>query len=408
MAASVSSGPLVSLGGLTGAPSGMQPAEYSQQIGPSIFWSGFGVPIISAKSNKDSINPGAVPAIYAASPIQTMNSVPVPGGATLASAASAVNGVPLNNATAFSAGIAPGTGAIVNGQPVTNAIALDIAIDKAGCSPGNNVIVLTPASRPNIWRYSKGMWIAVAGAGPAGSTLFAQITAVGTTVSGNLQLSVNASTTQAAAEVGLTNRYSLYDYGNPPPTGVSAFASSGMGRFLIPECSTTRGVGVTGVAASTGGPMLIQGLDIFNQLTSEIIAVAAGANTTYGKKTYKVFLSATPQFNNATAYTVVTSDLIGLPIAVLPPPAPPPVLLFGGVSEVGLVTQYADPTNPATTSSGDPRGAIQMSAKGPNAGATFTGPDGASVVSITQTISALAACMGNMFNPSPLFGVTPV
>ncbi len=37
MAASVSSGPLVSLGGLTGAPSGRAPAEYSQQIGPSIF-----------------------------------------------------------------------------------------------------------------------------------------------------------------------------------------------------------------------------------------------------------------------------------------------------------------------------------------------------------------------------------
>jgi hypothetical protein len=406
MSASVSSGPLVALGGLTGAPSGMQPAEYSQQIGPSMFWSGFGIPVISAKANKDNINPGSIPAIYAGSPIQTLNSVPVPGGASLAGG-TATLGVPLLNANTFSAGIAPGTGAIVNGQPVSNAIGLDIAIDKGACSAGQALLQLLVANRPNLWRYSKGMWIAIAGAGPGGSTLFAQITGINAAV-WQISLSQVVSTTQAACEIGLTNRYSLYDYGNPPPTGVAAFASSGMGRFLIPEAATARGVGVTGVAASTGGPMLIQGLDIFNQFTSEIIPVAAGAGTTYGKKTYKVFLAAIPQFNNATNYVVVTSDLIGLPISVLPPPAPQPVVLFGGVSETGIVTQYADATNPATTSSGDPRGAIQLSAKGPVAGATFTGPDGASVVSITQTISAMAACFGNMFNPSPLFGVTPV
>jgi hypothetical protein len=371
-----------------------------------MFWSGFGIPVIGGKANKDNINPGAIPAIYAGSPIQTLNSVPVPGGATLATG-TATNGVPLTNATAFSAGIAPGTGAIVNGQPVSNAIGLDIAIDKAACAANQNIINLLVASRPNVWRYSKGMWLALAGAGAGGSTLFAQILAINTAI-WQLTLSQNAAVTQASCEVGLTNRYSLYDFGNPAPTGVAAFASSGMGRFLIPECATARGVGVTGVAASTGGNMLIQGFDIFNQLTSEVIAVGAGAVTTYGKKTYKVFLSATPQFNNATNYTVVTSDLIGLPLSVLPPPAPQPVLLFGGVAEAGVVTQYADPTNPATTSSGDPRGALQLSAKGPVAGATFTGPDGASVVSVTQTISAMAACFGNMFNPSPLFGVTPV
>lgn len=405
MAASVSSGPLVSLGGLTGAPSGRAPAEYSQQIGPSIFWSGFGIPVIGTGANKDDINPGAVPAIYAASPIQTLNAIPVAGGATVANGAAAVSGTPLANRTTFAAGIAPGTMAIVNGQPVFNAIALDTALDKAAVVANNNVITLgIPA---NIWRYFKGQWISIAGAGPAAATLFAQITALGTPSNGQITLNVNPTTAQAAGEIGLTNRWNLYLYGNPAPTGVSAMAAGGMGRFLIPEVSTARGVGVTGVAGGTGGPVLIQGIDIFGQFTSETITATAGATTTYGKKTYKVFLSATPQFNDAHAYTVVTSDLIGLPLSVLPAPNPLPVLLAAGAAYAGSVLQYADQTNPATLTTGDPRGGIQLSNKGPNAGATGAGPDGATLFTVTQTISALAACMGGMFNPGPLFGSSP-
>jgi hypothetical protein len=407
MAASVSSGPLVSLGGLTGAPSGMQPAEYSQQIGPSIFWSGFGIPIIGSGANKDNINPGAIPAIYAGSSIQTINATPVAGGATLANIAAASIGIPLANTPTFAPGVAPGTLAMLSGQPVNNAVGLDIAIDKCATGANQNIVNLLAASRPNVWRYSKGMWIAIAGAGIGGATLFAQILAINT-ASWQLTLSQNAAVTQASAEIGLTNRYSLYGYGNPAPSGVSAMAAGGMGRFLIPECAIARGVGVTGVAGGTGGPMLIQGVDLFNQPQSEIIQVAAGAVTTYGKKTYKVFIAATPQFNDNHAYSVVTSDLIGFPISALPPPAPQPVILFGGAAYAGAVIQYADFTNPATTSTGDPRGAIQLSAKGPNAGATGAGPDGATLFSVTQTISALAACMGNMLNPAPLFGVPTV
>jgi hypothetical protein len=180
-----------------------------------------------------------------------------------------------------------------------------------------------------------------------------------------------------------------------------------MGRFLIPECATARGVGITGVAGGTGGPVLVRGLDVFNQLQTEIVQAAAGAATTYGKKTYKVFIDATPQFNDNHAYTVVTSDLIGLPISVLPN-APAPVITFAGAAYTTGVFQYADLTNPATTTTGDPRGAYQMSTKGPNAGATGAGPTGAGVLSITQTISALAAISASVLNPGPLFGVPPV
>jgi hypothetical protein len=385
----------------------MQPTEYAQQIGPSIFYGGIGIPAMVAGANKDNINPGAVPAIYMQTPIQTIYAAPVPGGVTLATGAAAASGVALTNTSTFAPGVAPGTAAQLAGTPVFNAVALDIALDKAAAVTSGNVITL--AKPANIWRYTKGMWLAIGGAGLAGATLFAQVLALGTPANGQITISAVPSTAQANAEVGITNRYSLYGYGNPAPSGVSDFVAGGMGRFLIPECATARGVGVTGVAGGTGGPVLIQGLDIYNQPQSEIITATAGATTAYGKKTYSTIIAATPQFNDAHAYTVVTSDLMGFPISVVPS-APPPTIMLGATAQTGTLVgiQYADQTAPATTTTGDPRGAFQMSTKGPNAGVTGTGPDGTSIVSVTQTISALAAVTGSMLNPGPLFGVPTV
>ena len=102
-----------------------------------------------------------------------------------------------------------------------------------------------------------------------------------------------------------------------------------------------------------------------------MLTVAAGAGTVYGKKTYKMLLAAIPQFTNANNLTVVMSDLIGLPISILPN-SPPPVITEAGVARTGNLLQYADLTNPATTTTGDPRGAIQLSAAGPGAGTGAT------------------------------------
>jgi hypothetical protein len=182
--------------------------------------------------------------------------------------------------------------------------------------------------------------------------------------------------------------------------------NGGAGRFLLPDCGCARGVGVTGVAGGAAGAMLIQGLDLYMRPQSEIISVAAGAGTTYGRKTYKVLLSATPQFSSANNYSVVTSDLIGLPIALLPN-EPALVITVAGAARTGDFLQYADLTNPATTSTGDPRGAVQLSAAGPNAGTGAT-PDGVSRFVIVMTLNPAQVLGANALNPGTLFGVNPV
>jgi hypothetical protein len=120
-----------------------------------------------------------------------------------------------------------------------------------------------------------------------------------------------------------------------------------------------------------------------------------------------MLLGATPQFTSAFNYSVVTSDLIGLPISILPG-EPPPTVTIAGAPDAGIVFQYADLTNPATTSTGDPRGAVQLSPAGPDAGATGAGPDGVSRIVIEMTLNPAQVLSANQFNPGTLFGVAPV
>jgi hypothetical protein len=248
------------------------------------------------------------------------------------------------------------------------------------------------------------MILSIAGAGPGGSMLFAQVTAIGGPGVNSITISSPAQASSAGAQIGTY-------FGDPSAyafkPAYSAFMNGGAGRFLMPDCGCARGVGVVSVAGSPAGNILIQGLDIYMRPQSELIASAAGAGTAYGKKAYKVLLAATPQFTAGQNYTVVTSDLIGLPLSVLPNQLAPAIRMAGADYSGDAVTQYADLTNPATTLTGDPRGAFQLSPAGPNAGGG-AGPDGLSAFVIVITLNPAQVLSSNQFNPGPLFGVPPV
>ncbi len=68
--------------------------------------------------------------------------------------------------------------------------------------------------------------------------------------------------------------------------------------------------------------------------------------------------------------------------------------------------QFADLTNPATTATSDPRGALQLSTKGPvgSVASTFAA---AALVNIVQQLNPFQVLLGNQFNPGTLFGVYP-
>jgi hypothetical protein len=405
MAKSTFTGPLMSLGGLAGGVGGSTPREYSDEIGPSIFWGGMAIPATGSVSSKDQFGAGSIAAVFGAFPIRTLNATPAPGVGLLTVAAFAIAGVPQPNIVAYALGRAPGTPAVISGIAYLNGVGLDMGLDAAVFATTGIATLAVPA---NAWRYRAGQWIGLLNGGPGGATQMSQITAINA-LTGVLTLSP-APAVNSTGQIALTNRFNPNAYGaSGPPSSLAKLASSGSARILIPEIGSARGVGVTGIVGSSGGSVLIQGIDVFGSPQSEMIVRPAGIGTTWGRKTYSIFVSATPQFSDNTNYSVVTSDLIGLPLSVLSADSLVDVA-FGGTPAVAgdFTIVPADLTNPATTTTGDPRGAIQVSANGPAAApATPLVLDGATVLTVDQRLNPLQVALATATNPGALLGVAP-
>lgn len=402
MAQSAFTGPVISLGGVAGGPQGSNPIEYSDEIGPSLLWNGLGVVMGGQKGSKDRKGAGALRAVYLNSTYCACNAVLIAGGTALTTAANAVNGTPLALTTTFAAGVAPLCPVSVPGSGIVNGVAMDMGFATAATTATSATITITEP-----WRFYVGMWISLGGCGTSGAVQFASIVTVTATT---LVLDRAIITSQTAAPIGHVS-------GNPGAYGFtgSAYSNSigaGSGRFFNPDCGVARGVAVLGVTGGAGGNILIKGLDINMQPQSEVIAATAGATTTYGVKTYKVLLSATPQFADAHNYTIQNSDLIGFPFAVVAGDGFPPLVLTSTTGATTAyttsVTQAADFTNPATTATKDPRGGVQLSAKGPNSGASGTGPNGTNRFTITAQLNAAQVFAATTVNYQALYGVTPV
>ena len=165
------------------------------------------------------------------------------------------------------------------------------------------------------------------------------------------------------------------------------------------------------MAGGTGGQFLIQGIGGFGMLTTEIITVAAGANTVWGKKTYDLFISATPLFGpDAHAYTVKTSDFFGFPLSVMDAGSivsatfGGTALVFSGSSTATIVP--ADTTYPSSTTTGDPRGGLQLTANGPASSPTTPQTlNGTTLLVVDQRLNPLQVAAASVINPGPLLGV---
>jgi hypothetical protein len=155
-----------------------------------------------------------------------------------------------------------------------------------------------------------------------------------------------------------------------------------------------RAVSVTGVGSGSGGTVTVKGYDIYGYPMSQLITLAAGANTVNSLKAFKAIASVTPNFSDSHAISVGTADVFGFGILAT---------YFGDVevnwnsavitANTGFVT--ADTTTPATTATGDVRGTY----------ATQSASDGTKrlVISVRPTLGSI------LTNPTTgLFGQSQV
>lgn len=75
-----------------------------------------------------------------------------------------------------------------------------------------------------------------------------------------------------------------------------------------------RGVSISGVSGGAGGNFLVTGTDIYGYTQTQLVTVAAGANTVNTLKAFKCATSVVPQFTDAHNYSVGTADVFGFGI----------------------------------------------------------------------------------------------
>ena len=406
---SVTSGPFIAAGNTN-------PQQLSDtDVGPSLVFQGQGLLDPRQVQTIDAAPGSLVYGFYNNETVSLLDFIPQAAAAgnilTIASGQVVPVGGTLGpvaiTAQAASAAISPNVPVVPFGQArvSTNVVTAPAVIDfgflaNTTTAAGSNVLTLNAAT-DNKYFY-KGQWLCIPGAGT--STTQPWITQV-TAVSGvSITTSVNATTTiSGSARVGSLD-----------PSGIAQWPwiKAGCVALLDPTQASARAIRVVSNSVSdTGYAVVLRGYDIYGVPMTESIAVAANT-TAYGKKAWKslVSYSITKSGGGTTAgsITLGTSDVYGLPLRSD---------FFEYISEYyagGFIATNgssnplwvaADSTNPATQTTGDVRGTIQVGAAG-GGSSSATATNGTNRLAVFMSVPAYNAVNANNLNFVTLTGVT--
>jgi hypothetical protein len=156
--------------------------------------------------------------------------------------------------------------------------------------------------------------------------------------------------------------------------------------------SLARCVSVTGVAAGSGGTILVSGADLYGYPQTQLMTLAAGVNTVNSTKAFKFIYSVVPQFTDANNVSVGTADIFGFPMRA---DNIEDVTIWWGsalqTANTGFVAAVT--TSPSTNLLGDVRGTY----------AVQSASDGTKILSFMQ-LPGLARSVTSV----GVWGVTPV
>jgi hypothetical protein len=296
-----------------------------------------------------------------------------------------------------------GTGGLAQG----NVLAIDFGYMVGTTAAGSATITAIP----DVNQFQPGQWIVIGGAGNSANTLplITQVITIGTTTlaSGTMTVYPVPSGSLTAAPIGSANAYGVFP-SQLAATAVNPYLGAGTVSLLNPSESLARGVSITANAAATGGVIRVLGFDVYGALMSEAITTVA-STTVYGKKAFKYIIAVVPSFTDAGhTYSVGVSDVFGMHIRTdrwdyLQ-------ASWNGTS-IGTATGFIPgvQTTPATQTTGDTRGVVQVSANGGGTAITNTSAsDG-----VKRFFAALHLPIFNAINATPssvvsMFGTTQV
>lgn len=403
MSATILSGPCITSGAMTAIPGIVN--EYNPDAGPSITYQGDSIPDVRYTLNKDNILPGTVRTHMNYAYFLSVDAVPSAlTTAGIAALQNVTSGTAMTLAAA-STGIATNipiypfqSGALVNAN-----IALDFGFDTLNVTSGS-----VNATVADSTKYSIGMPLVVANVGNSGGTAALLCFVKSITSSTVIVLSTPALATNAAAAVGTGNMWGPQGLSNVQPTAAQPYLAAGAGLFQDPYQSLTRGLQIFGSASATGGNFLITGYDLYGRLQTQLLTHPGGAVAAWTKKTFKYIQSIVPQFTDAHNYSVGTSDVFG--VAIRNDKWEYDNFYWAGAfltASTGWTA--ADKTSPATTTTGDVRGTIQIGTNGPlGSGASGGASNGTLRLALFSSLPFYNATQATPQNPVPMYGVTPV
>ncbi len=365
---------------------------------------------------KDGLGAARVPGFLDNPAIVTVDQIPSSASTTILAAAvtGIVSGVAFTLNTTAPGNAVAGTPSIATGVPfipfgasaVQNVTALDFGFTTGTTTAASSAVTVVDNSL-----FTVGQWLCIGGAGNSGKTaaLLTQVTVVSTTNTTGINIFPVALGSLSNAPIGNGNQFNQF---LPPATQFGPSApvanaqdihwSAGLFRLFNPVASLSRNVTIAVSSAAVTGLITVRGFDVHSQAMSETFNVNTTAASTFvGKKAFKYLASVTPGYTDATgSYALGIGNIFGLPIRA--DRAESVFFYWGGlakISSTGFVAAVT--TNPATATTGDVRGTLDVSAVTSGFAA-----NGTSRLFIEQTLPLWNTIAGTPTNTAPFFGVT--
>lgn len=416
-------GPINSMGSLeidNGTTASVQPLD-----GPSLFYQGIGVPDIrSAPFAKDGFRPGQQPAFLTISDFYTVDNFPQAASTTLLAASQVATGLTAASlVTAQVAGVA-GVPSFAVGVPITpqgtttpiNVLALDFGFATGTTVTNSSTVIVNDNTQ-----FTLGQWIIIGGCGnsAASASLITQVQSIATSNFTGITVSPSPATGIANLPIGGANLFggaflppaTQFGPSAAQPTAHSPNLVAGLARIHNPKEAITRNISITAGTTTATSTITLTGYDQWRQLMTEQISIPSGnrsATTFFGAKAFKYLASAVPTTTAVGNISIGVGDVFGM--AVRADYWEQTNIFWNGsgvATKLGFTA--AATTSPATNTTGDVRGTIQVSTNGTGTAATVataTVSNGTARLTIVQTPGPWNVLNATPLNTVPMFGVT--